>query len=118
MNILERLDNWLAKQWASFRRKEYLQYTRALEQMVRARGADPNLFTCTHASTINKQYGLWYRDRLDEYFWNLGQICSLTPFHRFVGYNLKRWERDEVVYQLRLDFINQLIRELECPPTS
>lgn len=113
MNIFERFDNWLAKRWAHFKRRERLKYTRTLEQMVRARGVDTNLFTCTLAYSINKQYGIWYKDRLERHFRGLGQSHSLTPFHKFVGYGLKRWERDEVIYRLRLQYINQLIEELE-----
>ena len=113
MNIFERVDNWIAKLRAEAIRKKYLLYTRTLEQMVRARGADPSLFTCSLAYSINKQYGIWYKDRLERHFRELGQSHSLTPFHKFVGYRLKRWERDEVIYGLRLQYINQLIEELE-----
>lgn len=117
MNIFERFDNWLAKRCAEFKRRERLKYTKILEQMVWSRGVDASLFTCTLAHSINKQYGLWYRDRLEKHFRELGQSHSLTPFHKFVGYGLKRWERDEVIYRLRLQYINQLIEELDCPPT-
>lgn len=113
MNIFERFDNWIAKCCAEFKRRERLKYTRILDQMVRSRGPDPSLFTCTLAHSIDKQYGLWYRDRLEKHFQRLGQSHSLTPFHKFVGYRLKRWERDEVIYGLRLQYINQLIEELE-----
>lgn len=85
--------------------------------MVRSRGADPNLFTCALAKSINWKYGLWYSDQLERHFQQLGQSHSLTPFHKFVGYKLKRRERDEVVYELRLQFISKLIEELECPLT-
>lgn len=117
MNIFERFDNWIAKHRAKAIRKKYLKHTRTLEQVVRSRGVDPTLFTCTLAYNINKQYGIWYKDRLERHFRELGQSHSLTPFHKFVGYRLKRWERDEVIYGLRLQFIDKLIRELECPPT-
>lgn len=113
MNIFERVDNWLAKRRAHFKRRERLKYTRTLEQMVRSRGVDTGVFTCTLATSINKQYGLWYRDRLEKHFQELGQSHSLAPFHKFVGYGVKRWERDETIYRLRLQFISKLIEELE-----
>lgn len=117
MNIFEQFDTWLAKLLDRFRKRKYLQYTRALEQMVLARGADSTLFTCTLAININRQYGLWYKDRLERHFQRLGQSHSLTPFHKFVGYGFKRQERDKIIYELRLQYIQDLIKELECQHT-
>lgn len=117
MNIFEQFDTWLAKLQGRFRKKKYLKYTRTLKQMVLARGVDTGVFTCTFAKRINRQYGLWYVDQLERHFQRLGQSHSLTPFHKFVGYKIRGWERAKAVYDLRLEFIDELIKDLECPHT-
>lgn len=101
--------------WVTLRR--YLRYTRLLRLRVEE---FPYEHTCFLAGRINKRYRQWYGEQLDKYFGSLGMPRSAVPFHQYARSILKTDGAVPmgVLYGLRLNFIDKLIRELECPPTS
>ena len=96
--------------------RKYLRYTRLLRLRVEE---SPDEHTCFIAGRIDKAYREWYGKQLDKYFRSLGMPCSAVPFHQYARSILKTDGAvpREVLCGLRLDFIDKLIRELECPPT-